>query len=90
MSVRVRLHPCLRNFSDGRQEVEAVGQTIGECIDDLESKFPGIRQQLCDDGGKLLTKYDIHINGRSSYPEELAKPVKAGDELTILTFVAEG
>ena len=90
MSVRVRLHPYLKKFTDGRQEVEAVGQTVGECIDDLETKFPGIKQRLCDQRGKLLTMYDIHVNGYSSYPEELAKPVKDGDELAILTFVAEG
>jgi len=90
MSVKVRLHPYLRKCTDGRREVEVAGQTVGECIDDLETRFPGIKQQLCDERGKLLAKCDIHVNGCSSYPEELAKPVEDGDELTIVTFVAEG
>ncbi|MBL7209123.1 MAG: MoaD/ThiS family protein [Dehalococcoidia bacterium] len=90
MSVKIRLHPGLRGCTDGRQEVEAVGRTVGECINDLENRFPGIKKQLCDERGKLFKKYDIHVNGRSSYPEELAKPVKDGDELTVITFIAEG
>lgn len=90
VSVRVRLHPYFRRFTDGQDAVEAVGQTIGECIDDLGSRFPGIKERLCDEKGELLSFYDIYVNSQSCYPEELAKPLKDGDELTIVTIIAGG
>jgi len=86
----MRLHPYLRKFADGREVVQVVGRTIGECVDGLEAQFPGIKQRLCDDEGKLLSFYEIYVNSESSYPEELAKPVKDGDELTVVTLIAGG
>lgn len=86
----MRLHPYLRKSAGGREVVQVVGRTIGECVDDLEAQFPGIKQRLCDDEGKLLSFYDIYVNSESSYPEELAKPVKDGDELTVVTVIAGG
>ena len=86
----MRLHPYLRKFAGGREVVQVVGRTIGECVDDLEAQFPGIKQRLCDDEGKLLSFYEIYVNSESSYPEELAKPVKDGDELTVVTLIAGG
>ena len=90
MSVKIRLHPYLRRFTDDQAVVEVAGQTVGECIDDLEIQFSGIKKELCDERGKLLSIYDIYINSDSSYPEELAKLVKDGDELTIVTIIAGG
>lgn len=33
---------------------------------------------------------NIYVNGESAYPEELAKPVKDGDELTIDLIIEGG
>jgi len=38
----------------------------------------------------LLNYVDIYVNQESSYPEELAKPVKDGDELHITMIIAGG
>lgn len=90
MSVTVRLHPILRQFTRGEKVVEVDGVTIGECIDDLEQKFPGIKQQLVNKAGKLQDLWDIYVNSNSSYPEELALPVRDGDELNIIALVQGG
>jgi len=90
MSVKVRLHPYLRKFARGQSEVEVSGHTVAECLDDLEAKFPGIKQQLLDEQGKLRSFYDICVNLRSSQTDPLAEPVKDGDELLIITVIAGG
>jgi len=90
MSVRMRIHPTLLQFTGGLELVETAGQNVGECLDDLETQFPGIKQRLFDEQGKLLNYFEIYINSESSYPEELAKPVCDGDELTIVTLVGGG
>jgi molybdopterin converting factor small subunit len=43
---------------------------------------------LFDKSGNLLNYVDIYVNGESSYPEELAKPVKDGDEIHITLIIA--
>jgi molybdopterin synthase sulfur carrier subunit len=90
MSVTVRIHPFLRKFTGGQKIVEVECKTIGECIENLEVKFPGIKQPLCDKEGMLHTLWDIYVNSASCYPEEFAKPVKDGDELTIVAIMAGG
>jgi molybdopterin converting factor small subunit len=90
MSIKVKIHPTLQQFTGDQEVVEVAGQNVGECLDSLETQFPGIKQKLCDKQGKLLDYLDIYINSESSYPEELAKPVNDGDELTIVTLVGGG
>ena len=90
MGVKMRIHPVLREFTAGQETVEVTGTTVGDCIDSLEIQFPGIKQRLCDEQGQLFSFYDIYVNSASSYPEELAKPVNDGDELTILAIAGGG
>ncbi len=54
------------------------------------SIYQNIKQGLFDKNGELLGYLDIYVNGKSAYPEELAKPVKDGDELDILFMIVGG
>ena len=91
MSVKINLHPNLSLFfTDGQEVVEVNGSTVGQCLDDLVKQFPRIKQGLFSKDGRLLNYVDIYVNGESSYPEELAKPVKDGDELYIMLIIAGG
>ncbi|MBM3166373.1 MAG: MoaD/ThiS family protein [Chloroflexi bacterium] len=90
MSVKVKLHPYLRKFAGGESVVEVSGHTVAECLGDLEAKFPGMKQQLLDEQGKLRSFYDICVNLQSSQTDPLSEPVKDGDELLIITVIAGG
>jgi len=91
MSIRIRLHPYLKKFTHGHEIVETTGQTIDECINDLETQFPELKQQLRDDRGELLSFYAIYVNSSDGfYPEETSSPVSDGDELIILTVPTGG
>lgn len=90
MSITLQLHPFLRQFASGQKTVEVTGKTVGECIADLESKFPGIRAHIFDEHGKLADLWDIFVNSESTYPNHLARPVKDGDELIIMALVHGG
>ena len=90
MSVTVRIHPFLGKFTGGQKIVELECKTVGECIERLEAKFPGIKRQLCDKEGKLHHLWDIYVNSVSCYPDEFEKPVKDGDELIIVAIMAGG
>jgi molybdopterin converting factor small subunit len=90
MSIKVRFSPLLRQLTHGQDSVEATGNNVGECVDSLEHQFPGIKKLLCDEQGQLLSAWDIYVNSYSSYPEELAKTVKDGDELAIVFSLGGG
>ena len=44
MSVRVKLPPALQELSGGVETVEVTGRTVGECLEELEAQFPGIKE----------------------------------------------
>ena len=90
MSVRIRIHRNLRHLTDDKSVVIAEGNNVGECLDDLVKKFPDIYTELFNGKGKLLKHVEIYVNSESSYPEELAKPVNDGDELSIIIMIAGG
>jgi molybdopterin converting factor small subunit len=90
MSVTVNLHPILYQLTNDQAIVKVKGNTVGQCLDDLVKQFPQIKSRLFDKTGKLHTYVDIYVNGESSYPEELAKPVKGGDELHVTFIIAGG
>ncbi len=90
MGVRVRIPPFFQQFTGGQKIIETRGHTVGECLEDLARKFPEIKQRLYDKRGKLAPYIEIYVNSETSYPEELAKSVKEGDELTIVVALSGG
>ena len=74
---------------DNKEEVEVNGSTVGECIDNVNKKYPDFKDQLIKDG-RLRDLFEIYINNGSAYPDELLKPVKDGDTVSIITFVQGG
>jgi molybdopterin converting factor small subunit len=70
--------------------VEVNGSTVGECLNHLVMQFPGMKKQLFTRTGSLFDNIIIAVNGESAYPEQLAKPVKDGDELNIVFMISGG
>jgi molybdopterin converting factor small subunit len=90
MSIKVRLHPILQHLTGGQEVVEVAGHTTGECLENLESRFPGIKQQIRDKRGQLRHYCCILVNSESTYPKELTTSVKDGDQLDVVFFVTGG
>jgi len=90
MSVIVKLSPVLQEFSGGVETLEVSGQTVDECLNQLEARFPGIRESLLDRQGKLLRVFGIYLNSDGLYSVELDSPVRDGDEIVILNFLMGG
>jgi len=90
MSIKVRLHPILQKLAGGQEVVEVTGHTTGECLEELESRFPVIKQMIRDKQGQLRRYCSILVNSESTYPEELTTPVKDGDKIDIMVFFGGG
>jgi len=91
MSVRVRIPTPLRRFTGGSEEVGVSGSTIGTVVEDLEHKFPGIKERLCDDQGRVRRFVNIYVNGDDiRFLSSLETAVKDGDEVSIVPAIAGG
>ncbi len=91
MSVRVRIPTPLRRFTGGSEEVVASGATVGAVVDEMERQFPGIKERLCDEEGRVRRFVNIYVNGDDiRFLNDLETPVKDGDELSIVPAIAGG
>jgi molybdopterin converting factor small subunit len=90
MSVKINIHPFLSQHTNNQDVVEVNGSTVGQCLEQLVARFPELRPWLFEKSGKLNRLVEIYVNMESSYPEELAKPVKDGDELHIIVIISGG
>lgn len=90
MSVDVKISSILTRYTNKQQTAKVNGSTVGECLENLVEQFPELRRVLFNKDGRLQHYIDVYINGESVYPEELAKPVKDGDNLHLLMVIAGG
>jgi len=88
--VKVSLHRTHRQFTEGLDVVEVQGETVGDCLDRLAREYPGIGEALFEEKGKLKRHVEVFLNLESTYPHELAMPVRDGDEIHIAVMLAGG
>jgi len=91
MAVTILIPTPLQKLTNGNAEVTAEGATVGQIVASLETQFPGIRERLCDDSGKLRRFVNVYVNNediRFMQNEETA--LKDGDELSIIPAIAGG
>ena len=91
MSVKVRIPTPLRRFTGGSEEVSVDGTTIGTVVDNLEKRYPGIKERLCDDQGRVRRFVNLYVNGDDiRFLDNLQSKVKDGDEVSIVPAIAGG
>jgi molybdopterin converting factor small subunit len=90
MSVKIHIHKTHRQYTGGLSVIETQGDTVGMCLSNLIEQFPDIKSEIYDNNGKLTNKVEIYLNMKSAYPDELAKPVKNGDEIHLTLLLAGG
>lgn len=83
MSVRLKLHPVLQKFAQGQEILEVSGRTTGECIRELEKRFPALGQEIRDKRGRLRPIYRVLLNSKYLQSRQLTTPVTDGDEIEI-------
>ncbi|MDP4504687.1 MoaD/ThiS family protein [Nonomuraea turkmeniaca] len=90
MAIEVRIPTILRNYTDGAKAVSAEGATLDELITNLESRHPGIKDRLVDQGG-LRRFVNVYLNDEDvRFLGGLGTPVSDGDTVTVLPAVAGG
>ncbi len=91
MTVSVRVSTPLRKFTNGADEVNAQGESVRALVEDLERKFPGIKERICDETGKIRRFVNVYVNGDDiRFLQNLETSLKEGDNISIVPAIAGG
>ena len=88
MSVQVRLPATLPPLFPGlprRLELEAA--TVGEALDRLEERWPGIRDRLCEPGPVLRSHIHVYVDGERA---GLDAPLASSTRIDVIAAISGG
>ena len=77
----------VRLFPNALRRVELPAATVGEMIDGLDARWPGMRDRLCDSRPALRRHINVFVEGRRANLETRLAP---GTEVTVLTAISGG
>jgi molybdopterin synthase sulfur carrier subunit len=91
VSVQVRLPTVLRPAAGGQATVEAEGETIGQVVEALVTRYPALAGQIVTEDGTLHKFVNVYKNDDDiRYLDKLDTKLGAGDVVSILPAVAGG
>lgn len=87
----VRIPTPLRKYTQGREEVTVAGDTVGSVLDGLEQSYPGIKERICDETGKVRRFVNVFVGEDDiRFLDNLGTAVKTSDEISIVPAIAGG
>jgi molybdopterin converting factor small subunit len=86
----IRLSGTLLRHADYHKEVVVDAPTVGDAVETLVQRFPSLRKILFARDGELRLSHRLFLNGESLTREARTRPVKAEDQLDVVTAVAGG
>ena len=91
MAVTVRIPTPLQRLTDGKGEVTCAGSTVTELLADLEKRYPGIKERICDEEGKLRRFVNVFVNEEDiRFLQGDQTAIKDGDDVSIIPAIAGG
>jgi sulfur-carrier protein len=90
MAVTVKIPAQLRIATDGEEELEVEGATVGEALDAVFDAHDELRERITEDG-TLRRFVNVYVSGDDiRFRDGLDTELSDGDEVTILPAVAGG
>ena len=84
----LRLPPTLPPLFPGLpRKVQLDAATVGEAIDQLEERWPGLRDRLCEPGPELRRHIHVYVDGERA---ALDTPIDARSRLDVITAITGG
>lgn len=91
MAVEVKIPTVFRKFTGNEATVELEPGTVADLIDQLDTRYPGFKEQLLTSDGELHRFVNVYVNDEDArYLEKLDTKVGEGDKVSLLPSVAGG
>lgn len=91
MPITVRVPTPLQKLTKNQAEVKTDAASIKELIEGLEKDFPGFKDRICDETGKIRRFINIYVNEEDvRFLQQDQTALKDGDEVSIIPAIAGG
>ncbi|HEY5892459.1 MAG TPA: ubiquitin-like small modifier protein 1 [Chthoniobacterales bacterium] len=91
MPTNIRIPTPLRKLTNEQEVVQADGATVQDILNHLDATYPGLKERICDESGKIRRFVNVYLNDEDiRFLEENATAVKEGDEISIVPAIAGG
>ncbi|MDX1952580.1 MAG: ubiquitin-like small modifier protein 1 [Verrucomicrobiota bacterium] len=88
---KVRIPTPLRKLTNNEELIEVNGSTVAEAINELQSRYPGIRERLLDEAGAVRRFVNVYVNEEDiRFLQNQETKIKSGDEISIIPAIAGG
>ena len=77
----------VRRFPGAVRQIELPAASVGEMIDSLDARWPGMRDRLCDSRPAIRRHINVFVEGRRATLKTRLEP---GAEVTVLTAISGG
>jgi sulfur-carrier protein len=78
----------MRDLTGGEEVVHAPGQTVRQVIENLEERYPGLQDRLCDENG-LRPNFILVVDGELSH-RRLRQALTEDSEVHFLPAISGG
>ena len=86
--MKVTLPSPLIEYTNGKREVEACGNTLDTLLRDLDRKFPGIRFRMVDEQERIRAHIKLFVN--AELERSLYSALTEHDEVIIVAALSGG
>ncbi len=91
MAAKIRIPTPLRKLTNDEELVEVDAATIADAINELQTRFPGIKERLLDDSGAIRRFVNVYVNEEDiRFLQNQDTALKDGDEISIIPAIAGG
>ncbi|HEY8491134.1 MAG TPA: MoaD family protein, partial [Dehalococcoidia bacterium] len=91
MTVKVYIPTPFRKLTGNRAYVEADGKDVGEVLQDLDRRYPGLRGLIFDERSEIPAHINIYVNNKEiSALQGTQTPLQEGDEVAVIPAIAGG
>ena len=72
-------------FPGLERHLEVQATTVAAAIDELEARWPGLRDRLCEDGGALRRHIHVYVDGERAAPMTQIEPRSRVDVIAAIS-----
>ena len=89
--IKVRIPAPLQKITQNKQEVSLEAANIKELISALENQFPGMKERLLDENGKIRRFINFYVNDEDiRFLKQDETQLSEGNEVSIIPAIAGG
>jgi len=84
----VGIPALLRELTNGESALSVDGETVREVIENLEGRYPGLKERLCE-GERLRPSISVVVDGHTS-DSKLRQRLSASSEVHFVIAISGG